>query len=390
MEGWDYPTIQEICGEVKGSAPIEPKQCYELWSVPSFSDGKPEVVRGETIGSSKRPVAAGDVLLCKINPRINRVWVVGEPNDFEKIASTEWISLRPNNTDRTSPHWLCHYFTTPLFRDWITSTVSGTTGSHTRAKPKEVLKQRVPLPPLPEQERIVAILDEAFAAIETATANAEKNIENARELFESQLERAFSGVDSGGVVMEGWEQKILNEACILQRGYDLPKRLRKEGKFSLVSSSGRIDSHSECKAKGPGVVTGRSGSIGSVFFIEEDFWPLNTTLYVKEFYDNVPRFIYYLLKSIDLSRFASGAGVPTLNRNHVHSEPIHIPPPHEQERIVAILDEASVRSKQLEQISTDKLEHLSNLRQSLLQKAFIGELIADKRSADQTLSEAGV
>lgn len=93
--------------------------------------------------------------------------------------------------------------------------------------------------------------------------------------------------------------------------------------------------------KGPGVVTGRSGSIGNVFFVEEDFWPLNTALYVKDFHGNDERYVYYLLQAFDLSRFASGAGVPTLNRNHVHDAEVLVATElDEQKRIVAALDQA--------------------------------------------------
>jgi type I restriction enzyme S subunit len=93
--------------------------------------------------------------------------------------------------------------------------------------------------------------------------------------------------------------------------------------------------------RAPGVATGRSGSIGGVFYIEKDFWPLNTVLYVKDFHENDPRFVYYLLTHFDLLKYAGGAGVPTLNRNSVHDVPIAIPKSIcEQRRIVAILDEA--------------------------------------------------
>ena len=146
-------------------------------------------------------------------------------------------------------------------------------------------------------------------------------------------------VDSGQLPV-GWQVKILGEVCTLQRGFDLPKEQREEGDYLLISSSGCIDTHTEAKVLSPGVVTGRSGSIGSVFFITEDFWPLNTTLYVKDFHRNDPRFIFYLLDKFDLKRFASGVGVPTLNRNNVHSELVIIPSSiTEQKRIVTILDE---------------------------------------------------
>ncbi|MGQ3487552.1 restriction endonuclease subunit S [Roseovarius pacificus] len=142
-------------------------------------------------------------------------------------------------------------------------------------------------------------------------------------------------------VKQGWVEKPLGEISTLQRGFDLPKKLREPGEFPLVTSSGPTDTHSEAKVKGPGVATGRSGSIGNVFFVEEDFWPLNTALYVKDFHGNDPRFVYYLLNYVDLGRFASGAGVPTLNRNDVHGELYRIPSDiEEQQRIVAVLDEA--------------------------------------------------
>jgi type I restriction enzyme S subunit len=138
----------------------------------------------------------------------------------------------------------------------------------------------------------------------------------------------------------GWVRKKLGDVATLQRGYDLPTHDRVAGKFPLVSSSGISDTHHEYAVRGPGVVTGRSGSIGNVFFIEEDFWPLNTTLYVKDFHGNNPRFVFHLLRNFDLQRFASGAGVPTLNRNFVHDELVGVPPLPEQQRIVGILDDA--------------------------------------------------
>jgi type I restriction enzyme S subunit len=141
-------------------------------------------------------------------------------------------------------------------------------------------------------------------------------------------------------VKEGWQTKRLGDVATLQRGFDLPTQNRVAGEFPLVSSSGISDTHHKSAVPGPGVVTGRSGSIGGVFFIDQDFWPLNTVLYVKDFHGNDPRFVFHLLKKFDLQRFASGAGVPTLNRNFVHDELVSVPPFSAQKRIVAILDEA--------------------------------------------------
>lgn len=139
----------------------------------------------------------------------------------------------------------------------------------------------------------------------------------------------------------GYVSRPLGEVCTLQRGFDLPTEQRVAGKFPLVTSSGPTDTHCEARVRGPGVVTGRSGSIGSVYFIAEDFWPLNTALYVKDFHGNDERYVFYLLQAFDLSRFSSGAGVPTLNRNHVHDELVLVTSDRaEQKRIVEKLDQA--------------------------------------------------
>ncbi|MBE0470390.1 MAG: restriction endonuclease subunit S [Methyloprofundus sp.] len=109
----------------------------------------------------------------------------------------------------------------------------------------------------------------------------------------------------------------LNEFITLQRGFDLPEEQRKPGSIPVVASRSIVGFHSEKRVEAPGVVIGRSGSIGGGQYLDEPFWPLNTTLWVKDFKGHNPRYVYYLLKSIDFTSFNVGAGVPTLNRNHL-------------------------------------------------------------------------
>ena len=187
-------------------------------------------------------------------------------------------------------------------------------------------------------------------------------------------ERRGGGERLDAAMKNGWQTKRLGDVATLQRGFDLPTQNRVAGKFPLVSSSGISDTHHKSAVRGPGVVTGRSGSIGNVFFIEEDFWPLNTVLYVKDFHGNDPRFVFYLLKKFDLKRFASGAGVPTLNRNFVHDELVNVPPLPEQRRIVGILDALREETQRLESIYQQKLAALDELKKSLLHQAFTGQL----------------
>ncbi len=225
------------------------------------------------------------------------------------------------------------------------------------------------LPSFHEQKRIVKILDGVFERATKVKENAEKNLQNARELLESYLQSIFTNPG------KDWEQKRFDQVCVLQRGFDLPTRLRNTGKHPLVSSNGITDTVDAWKVKAPGVVTGRSGTIGNVHFIEDDFWPLNTALYVKEFHGNYERFVFYFLKQFNLEKYSSGAGVPTLNRNNVHSEVVFFPRSiSEQKHIVVKLDSLSAEVAMLENIYQRKLADLEELKKAVLHKAFNGEL----------------
>ena len=136
---------------------------------------------------------------------------------------------------------------------------------------------------------------------------------------------------------DDWQKKKLVEIAPLQRGFDLPKSELKEGLFPVITSNGIIGYHSKYKAKAPGVITGRSGTIGNLHYIESDYWPHNTTLWVTDFKGNHPGFIYHLYSTIDLIRIGTGTGVPTLNRNDVHEEILFIPCFNEQIKVSAFL-----------------------------------------------------
>lgn len=132
-----------------------------------------------------------------------------------------------------------------------------------------------------------------------------------------------------------WRDVSLGEVIELKRGYDLPQKDRSHGDVPLVSSSGITDHHSVAMAKGPGVVTGRYGTLGQVFYITQDFWPLNTTLYVRDFKGNDARFISYFLRSLDFLAYSDKAAVPGLNRNHLHQARVRLPSDIAEQRAIA-------------------------------------------------------
>jgi len=134
-----------------------------------------------------------------------------------------------------------------------------------------------------------------------------------------------------------WREVTLGDVLELHRGHDLPERDRRAGAVPIVSSAGISDFHDTAAVQGPGVITGRYGTIGKVYFINKDFWPLNTTLYVSNFRGNDPLFASYLLKTIDYQSCSDKAAVPGVNRNHLHELEVLLPPLPEQRAIAHIL-----------------------------------------------------
>jgi type I restriction enzyme S subunit len=134
-----------------------------------------------------------------------------------------------------------------------------------------------------------------------------------------------------------WDKIFFEDFVVLQRGFDLPEDAREEGEFPVVASTSVVGYHNQYKVTAPCVVTGRSGSLGFVQLLEKPCFPLNTTLFVKDFKDNDPYFVYYFLKTLRLEQYNSGAGVPTLNRNDLDKLKISVPPPQIQRRIAEVL-----------------------------------------------------
>ena len=134
-----------------------------------------------------------------------------------------------------------------------------------------------------------------------------------------------------------WSVCRLGDVLTLKRGHDLPAHSRQEGDVPVVSSSGITGRHKESKAKAPGVVTGRYGTIGEVFFLEEDYWPLNTALYVIDFKGNDPRFSAYFLRNILKDHQSEKAAVPGVDRNVLHEINVCTPDVGTQKRITTIL-----------------------------------------------------
>lgn len=152
----------------------------------------------------------------------------------------------------------------------------------------------------------------------------------------------------------------------LQRGFDLPKKNMVEGPYPVVGSTTIIGYHNKYKVSPPGVMTGRSGSLGKVQFIEQNYWPHNTSLWVKDFKGNNPKYIYYYLSTLGLDRFNSGAGVPTLNRNHLDELEIFVHDISDQRKIAATLSAYD----DLIEVNTRRIHVMEAIAQSVYREWF--------------------
>ncbi len=169
-----------------------------------------------------------------------------------------------------------------------------------------------------------------------------------------------------GVGLAEWSYCKLGEALTLQRGFDLPHRLRREGAIPIVSSSGVSATNDTARVSAPGIVTGRYGTIGQVFFVTEDFWPLNTTLYVRDFRGNNPLYLSYLLRTVDFASHSGKSGVPGVNRNDIHKLPVLLPPLPEQHAIAEALSDVDNLLTALEVLIAKKRAIKQGTMQQLL------------------------
>ncbi|MCI0392311.1 MAG: restriction endonuclease subunit S [Acidobacteria bacterium] len=291
------------------------------------------------------------------------------------------------------PGYLLSFLTHPQIKLYMESFNAG--GSRRALTKGHIESFVVPLPPISEQRAIARILcsfDDKIELNRQMNATLEAM---AQALFKSWFVdfdpvkakaegRAPEGMDAEtaalfpsvfeeselGPIPKGWEVGALDDFLVLQRGFDLPSASRVPGPFPILAASGPSGTHNEYKVKGPGVTTGRSGVLGNVFFVHEDFWPLNTSLWVKEFKISKTIHAYHLLKTIDVSTFNAGSAVPTLNRNHVHGLQTVVPP----YEVIQYFEEAAAPMFRCVHRNEKESRTLAGIRAALLPRIISGQL----------------
>ena len=191
--GWIQATLGDfVATRTRGIVPNKtPDTTFELYSVPSLDTGAPEIVTGSEVGSNKQIVDEGTVLLCKINPRINRTWVVSSHTPNQKIASTEWITFPPNES--FEPKYLAYYLKQDTVRDFLAANASGVGGSLMRVKPTTLKDYPFPLAPLDQQKRIVAEIEKQFSRLDEAVSNLKRVKANLKRYKAAVLKAAVEG-----------------------------------------------------------------------------------------------------------------------------------------------------------------------------------------------------
>ena len=230
------------------------------------------------------------------------------------------------------------------------------------------------VPAVGEQRRLADVLAAYDDLIDNNRRRIKRLEDSVRLMFDEWFVRLrFPGhqsTTSADSLPSGWSRLPLDEALILQRGFDLPSQDREAGDIPIYGSTGIVGFHNKAKVSGPGIVTGRSGTLGEVHFVAGDFWPLNTALWVKEFKRVTPLFALHLLRGMNLGQYNGGVSVPTLDRKVVHKAEIVLPPV----ALMARFDEVAKDVRQQIETLATMNEKLRTARDLLLPRLMSGEL----------------
>jgi type I restriction enzyme, S subunit len=279
---------------------------------------------------------------------------------------------RPEIIDR---RFLYYLLNTHSHRGQVRGSASGATVRHTSPSRLKACRVQVPSD-VREQSRVADILSPYDDLVENNRRRIALLEEAARMLYrEWFVDLRFPGHEHVKIAQglpNGWERRMVGSVLTLQRGFDLPLDSRVVGDVPVYGSTGIVGTHNTARVNFPTLITGRSGSLGVVCYVDEPCWPLNTSLWVKEFKGASVYFAYFLLSNMKLENFSGGASVPTLDRKVVHAAKVVIPPSF----LMALFDEQVellfAQSKLLRQ-QNEKLVRARNL---LLPRLMNGEIAA--------------
>ena len=397
---WTHITLGKLSGERgKSVEPAKtPEKKFELYSVPSFPDRKPEVVLGKEVGSNKQLVEPRSVLLCKINPRINRAWVVGDFTAHTKIASTEWIVFPA--TDDVEPEFLCYFLQKYAVRDFLAHNASGVGGSLMRVKPSTLRDFPFAYPKPKDQRRIVGEIEKQFSRLEEGGGALKRVQANLKRYRAAVLKAACEGrlVPAS----KQWQRRKLGEITSKIGSGSTPRGgeeiYRSTGvplirSMNVHSTGFRFDGlvyidDAEAKKLDHVIVTAEDvllnitgASIGRVTTAPASLNGARVNQHVciiRPKQELLPSFLAMFLASPNeqarVMNVQVGATRQALTKAMVTNWEVPLPSLAEQSRIVAEVERRLSMVEELEAVVAANLQRAARLRQSILQKAFAGEL----------------
>ncbi|MBZ0194922.1 MAG: restriction endonuclease subunit S [Candidatus Kapaibacterium sp.] len=313
----------------------------------------------------------GDCLVSRLPDPVGRACIL--PDTGEKMITAVDCTIIRFDNKQIIPNWFLYYSLSNEYQNEIQKQVTGATRQ--RISRKNLGLVSVPVAPLPEQQRIVSILDKVFSVIERSRNNAEQNLKNAKKLFESYLQGVF---EKKG---DGWEEQLLEDCFKMKSGDNLTAKNMSEGEYPVFGGNGIAGYHNEFNLSGSNVIIGRVGALcGNVRHITENIWLTDNAFKVVDFkFDFDHSFLTYLLNHKDLRSYARQAAQPVISNSSLKDVVLIFPKSKkEQQTIVRQLDALRAETQKLEAVYQKKMDDLVEMKKSILQKAFAGELKTEK------------
>lgn len=328
-----------------------------------FDTGKIELREVRKTKTKMILIRPGDLVLSGINAAKGAIAICEEKIP---ISATIHYSSYKANLKKIDILFLWYFLRSEVFQEILRDNVPG--GIKTELKPKRFLPIKVPLPSLEEQHRIVARIEELTSRIEEAKALRRKAQEQAGAFLKGILSAIFPKL----------EPKMTLRACVdVNYGEGLKKCERDStGNFDVFGSGGKIGRHNKCLLDKPFVVMGRKGSVGEITYASHGGWVIDTAYYITPKNEDslLVSYLFYALKSVDFKESSITTAIPGINRETIYEKQIPVPSLSKQRRIVDYLDELQSQVDELRKYQAETQKEFDTLTQSILSKAFRGEL----------------
>ena len=378
MNKWKEILLEDACDILTCGVASTPKYVDEKEGVPFLSaqnvkDGQINLEKYNYVSkdfhehlTKKNKPRKGDILYSRVGAKYGEAAIVDF--DFEFSVYVSLTLIRPKS-EIFNNEFFKYYLRSPIVKQKAKKSIKSSGVPNLNVK--DVRGFNIPIPPLEEQQTIVAKLDQAFAAIDQAKANIEKNIANAKELFQSKLNQIFS--QNG----DGWVEKTLEKTFKLKSGDGLTSKMMiQDGEYPVYGGNNIAGYYDKFNFE-HGVIVGRVGALcGNARFINEKVWITDNAFKLTEFkYEFDFKFLSYLLNFKNLRSYARQAAQPVISNSSLKDVILNFPNSIEtQQQIVNQLDQLQEQTNLLVTKYQQKLANLEELKKSILEKAFKGEL----------------